>query len=60
MMTRILALLLLLGGVALAGSGCVFVPVGRPGYAAAPPPVYVGPPAVVVAPGYGWHRYRHW
>ena len=63
---RALGLVLLLAGVALTASACVFVPVDGPGYAAAPPPrVYAAPPAVIVAPRvaaprYGWYRHRYY
>lgn len=53
---RLGALALLLAGVALGATACVWVPAG-PGYVAAPPAVVYAPaPPVLVAPGYGWHH----
>lgn len=52
-------IVLVLAGVALAGSACAVVPVAPPGpamYAPAPMVVAAPPPVVVVRP---WYR-RHW
>ncbi len=61
---RILALVLLLAGLAVTASGCLVAPGYGPGYGyGGPGPVYVAPP-VVVAPvpvfgwGWGWRRWR--
>ena len=61
---RALGTVMLLAGVVLTASACVFVPVDGPGYAAAPAPVYGGPPAVIVAPRVvaprrGWYGHHH-
>jgi hypothetical protein len=55
---RILALGLLLAGVAVTGSGCVVAAPGY-GYVAGPAPVYVAPAPVVVAPAPVFLRGRH-